>query len=52
MCIYCYCLGFIVTGGWNSGAVRSVELIDLASNTQKHCVLPNLPDDRVGHTQV
>ena len=42
--------GFIVTGG--HGAKRSVELIDLASNTQRHCTFGDLPDDRYYHTQV
>ena len=46
-----------MTGGSHSAArrrsrgERSVELLDLASNTQRRCTLGDLPDDRFYHTQ-
>ena len=54
--IYYHFSGFIVTGGYNTKSKenKGVEIIDLTTN--RHCVLPNLPDDgtqgRWGHTQV
>ena len=42
--------GLLITGGYNDGVGKSVELLDV--NTFQGCEIRDLPEARYGHTQV
>ena len=44
-------VGILITGGSSSNEARTTAEVYEVS-TGRHCILPQLPDDRYGHTQV